>query len=219
MPLAAPMKFRMSRTLALVNRMFERLARRRVEHGLGDICARPLAHLLHRGPSAATPRCGRGSSARARATFAAACRLVGSYSDACLYSRSATSRSPLRFRLAGRDRGACATRSASTRSRAILYSGLSGIGLHRLAVVRDGGVPVATRARPPRRGGTPCPPRSRPATAANAARHTSVSVSCRLTRRLRVTTRTAGSSAVRGRPRASSRSTPRRSARSGSGPR
>ena len=216
MPLAAPMKFRMSRTLAFVNRMLSGSREAGLSTGSGDICRA-------RSRICCTGGFGRVASIRSRIVCS---------SSADLRGRLAVRRVVFRclLVLAQRDvqiaPGFRLTRRVEVHARRVQHRALERhlefrpvrIRLHGLPIVRDGSVPVvvAARASSPRRKAWPA---AHPATtAANATRHTTFGI-CRVTRISVATSRSTVSSAVRGRRRASSRSTRRRCARSCSGPR
>ena len=145
MPVASPIDVQDVAQADVVEAQVQRLARRRVEERLGRRGPRPLAHAPR---SAAS---GRAASIRSRivrsssATLAAARRLLGSYSVACLYSPSAASS----WSCSSNSRALLEVRARRGQHRALerdLVVGVVGRRLHGLAVGGDRLVQVAGAA-------------------------------------------------------------------------
>ena len=134
------MKFRMSRTLALLK--FSRAAARAGRCSGGGPCARLLAQRLDRAASAAIASMRSRIVRSSSAALAAARRLVRVHLDRLPVLEQRGVELILLFELAGAADVLCAALCIA-RSSAILYSGLSGLSWTARGEVRDRGVPVA----------------------------------------------------------------------------
>ena len=141
MPVDSPMKFRMSRALALLKRTGPS-GEVGVEQRLGRHACALLRAAARSAAAAATAsmrsRMVRSSSAALAATW----RLLASSSAARRYSRSASSSCPAASALRARSAWAAAAAIRRPLERDLVL-GAVGIVLHRLPVVLDGRVPVA----------------------------------------------------------------------------